>query len=216
RSDIQRPVFVRAFSTQPVIADPPSPGKIATTFEPWWSAEDIEAGIETGTVRYGKLHVPAFETGQASVELDADDDGRRVRVKVPGFMARNRAVHGDRVAVRLMWKAYKRDDSGSDGTGEDEVSVGRVEDARARVVAVVKRSEVPVVGVVRPGETKIQPRDQRLPAMDLVQPFSQVDEGVHLVACEIVEWDEASVNPKCKLVVITGRELELPGASKEC
>ncbi|KAF4758861.1 DIS3 mitotic control, partial [Perkinsus olseni] len=81
---------------------------------------------------------------------------------------------------------------------------------------VVKRSEVPVVGVVRPGETKIQPRDQRLPAMDLVQPFSQVDEGVHLVACEIVEWDEASVNPKCKLVVITGRELELPGASKEC
>ncbi|KAF4717121.1 DIS3 mitotic control [Perkinsus olseni] len=137
RSDIQRPVFVRAFSTQPVIADPPSPGKIATTFEPWWSAEDIEAGIETGTVRYGKLHVPAFETGQASVELDADDDGRRVRVKVPGFMARNRAVHGDRVAVRLMWKAYKRDDSGSDGTGEDEVSVGRVEDARARVVAVI-------------------------------------------------------------------------------
>ncbi|KAF4700082.1 DIS3 mitotic control, partial [Perkinsus olseni] len=199
-SGIQRPVFVRTLSTQPVIAVPPSPGRIATTFEPWWSAEDIEAGLEAGTVRYGRLHVPAFETGQASVELDADDDGRRVRVKVPGFIARNRAVHGDRVAVRLMWRAYKRDDSGSDGTGEDEASVGRVEDARARVVAVVRRSEAPVVGVARPGETKIQPRDQRLPAMDLIHPFSKVDEGVHLVACEIVEWEETSVNPKCKMV----------------
>lgn len=37
-----------------------------------------------------------------------------------------------------MWKAYKRESSSSDSTEEDEVAaVGCIEDARARVVAVV-------------------------------------------------------------------------------
>ncbi|EER10911.1 hypothetical protein Pmar_PMAR021386 [Perkinsus marinus ATCC 50983] len=110
---------------------------MGTSFEPWWSSEDIDEGVRAGTVRYGRLHVPAFETNQAFVDLDPDEEGRRIRVKVPGFIARNRAVHGDRVAARLMWKAYKRESSSSDSTEEDEVAaVGCIEDARARVVAV--------------------------------------------------------------------------------
>ncbi|EER11785.1 Ribonuclease R, putative [Perkinsus marinus ATCC 50983] len=127
---------------------------MGTSFEPWWSSEDIDAGVRAGT-------------------------------------------------ARLMWKAYKRESSSSDSTEEDEVAaVGCIEDARARVVAVTKRCETPIVGVVRPGETKVQPRDQRLPAMDLVQPFAMAaeEESAQLVACEIVEWEEASVNPKCRLV----------------
>ncbi|KAF4656631.1 DIS3 mitotic control [Perkinsus chesapeaki] len=149
------------------------------------------------SVRYGRLHVPAFETNQAFLELEDDKEGK-VRVRVPGFMARNRALHGDSVMARLMWKAYKRDNKEM----EEDSPSGKLGDARARVVAVISRNERPVVGLVRPGETKVQPRDQRLPAMTLEKPFDAkgISTGIQLITCRIVEWADDSVNPVCELV----------------
>ena len=46
---------------------------------------------------FGNLHVPAFQTDKAYVVTENCD-----RVLVKGFLGRNRALHGDRVAAELV------------------------------------------------------------------------------------------------------------------
>jgi len=69
-------------------------------YDEWWSKEDIDAGLKDGSVKVGPLRINARNRREAFVQCpDLPLD-----VFIDGDKARNRALNGDLVAVKLLPK----------------------------------------------------------------------------------------------------------------
>eukprot|EP01127_Copromyxa_protea_P024073 TRINITY_DN9317_c0_g1_i1.p1 TRINITY_DN9317_c0_g1~~TRINITY_DN9317_c0_g1_i1.p1 ORF type:complete len:1117 (-),score=227.07 TRINITY_DN9317_c0_g1_i1:39-3254(-) len=80
-----------------------NPETSTTGFSEYKPLPDLENGVRTGQYWKGKLHVSKWRHHEASVKL-----GEKSAVKsifIPDGVSRNRAIHGDIVAVEIVGKA---------------------------------------------------------------------------------------------------------------
>ncbi|XP_012583594.1 PREDICTED: DIS3-like exonuclease 2 [Condylura cristata] len=98
----------------------PTRGKKKSIFEPYMSKEDVSEGLKRGTLIQGVLRINPKKFHEAFIPSpDGDRD-----IFIDGVVARNRALNGDLVVVKLLpeeqWKVIKpengeRETEGADG-----------------------------------------------------------------------------------------------------
>lgn len=80
-------------------------------FPQYLSHDEIEKGLTNGHFHCGTLRVHPHKHSQAHVSLQSPNGDDGVNVLIPGHVARNRALHGDRVVIALApqqtWKPIK-------------------------------------------------------------------------------------------------------------
>eukprot|EP00448_Togula_jolla_P002186 CAMPEP_0170593292 /NCGR_PEP_ID=MMETSP0224-20130122/13370_1 /TAXON_ID=285029 /ORGANISM="Togula jolla, Strain CCCM 725" /LENGTH=943 /DNA_ID=CAMNT_0010917235 /DNA_START=157 /DNA_END=2985 /DNA_ORIENTATION=+ len=121
-------------------------------FEEHWEEEAIAEGLADGSLVCGKLHVPSFHTDTAYVIPDeaGDGDADATWIPVTGFVARNRAFHGDAVVARLLWSPWRPDstatnalDQGNQDVGSDRGDVKEEPLSSSETVSQVPTSQIP-------------------------------------------------------------------------
>ncbi|CAD7936801.1 unnamed protein product [Amoebophrya sp. A25] len=77
-------------------------GKKKQVYQPYWSPKDVMAGLRDGSLTEGTLRVNPKKPTSAYVDLGGNKKDGEKDWLVLGYQNRNRAVHGDRVVVRLL------------------------------------------------------------------------------------------------------------------
>lgn len=101
----------------------PARGKKKSIFEAYMSKEDVSAGLKRGELIQGPLRINPKKYHEAFIP---SPDGTR-DIFIDGVVARNRALNGDIVVVRLLpreqWKVIKPDggDKETEATHESDV-----------------------------------------------------------------------------------------------
>ena len=177
-------------------------------FEPHLGEFALLRGLTDGQILLGELVVSHHNNTKAKVIVNS-----KSKISCNGFINRNRALSGDRVYVKLDEYVVESECD----TVEDPLSgisthglTQVAEQAEAsgdkccKVVGIESRAEQRFVSRVKPGETLVQPRDTRFPAMrpdtDLGAPETSL--GIF----KFKSWAEMDHMPDCTLHRMLGKE----------
>eukprot|EP00475_Leptophrys_vorax_P027248 TRINITY_DN38848_c0_g1_i1.p1 TRINITY_DN38848_c0_g1~~TRINITY_DN38848_c0_g1_i1.p1 ORF type:complete len:913 (-),score=208.56 TRINITY_DN38848_c0_g1_i1:149-2800(-) len=156
-------------------------------FEEHWSRERIEEGLANGSLFRGKLRINAKKSIEGYVTVDGGAFGRDVLID--GLKQRNRAIHGDCVAIEIVpddSTDAKDEEEGEDVpdvktdvifSGGDEVEASGSSDKRfkGKVVGIIERKNIQgMVGWLKADDLKrgsnqvtFVPQDPRMPLAQL-------------------------------------------------
>uniref|UniRef100_H3CGP2 DIS3-like exonuclease 1 n=1 Tax=Tetraodon nigroviridis TaxID=99883 RepID=H3CGP2_TETNG len=183
-------------------------------------AKVLEAGIKSGrylqgTVKISKHHSEAVVTTDGSSHKDADLSGS---VLVCGIKNRNRATHGDVVAVELLPRGEWRGRVAALAEGPGEESESRAMPT-GRVVGILQRNWRDYVVTFPPREgpqsqgrgpkhVLTVPWDRRIPKIRVGTQQADALQG-HRVVVRIDSWESTSQYPNGHMVRVLGRAGEL-------
>jgi DIS3-like exonuclease 1 len=190
----------------------------ASIFPAHWADDVLQAGVAGGRCKRGALRVNArFADHEASISAD---DGASSRIFVFGWTDRNRALHGDTVAVELLpraqWKARptrsqiaaladKESSWPAPANADDAVPTGRV-------VGIFERAHADIVGTLRApdgggggggggGAVFVVPLLRELPLLRLPSTRTLPPDGVsQRVLVRFDEWAASRRFPDCHIV----------------
>ncbi|CCF73420.1 DIS3-like exonuclease 2 [Babesia microti strain RI] len=187
-------------------------------FEPYWTSIDVNSFIEKNPtlVTKGTVSIPAFNTSDSYVKSNQFTN------KIFGFIARNRAFHGDVVeAIKIRRTKCKTNISNLDNVDASE---------GCRVVRVIKRNPqiYKLVGTLKYSEAnnqtqtctntrqlRVQPKDHRFPAFIIpedtidISILNMIRDGFlskksYICTFMFHSWETNAVEPTAKLLNIIG------------
>lgn len=156
------------------------------SFFPYISEEEAVAGLSDGSLVRGKLRVNEKNPDEAYCAQDVKD------IFIEGTGARNRAIHGDDVVVRLRTSTT----DGKQQKGDVVYVYDRIWDSRTFVCFLTRRN----------GEKYLeaQPINKRFPTIQLIDYVGDENSYLYYQEIEIISWDMNSPHPVGSIVKVVG------------